>query len=101
MLVIFLKKSDYDTKIKDIENKCTTTTEFNKLASDSVNERIVQANIVNKTDFDNKPSDLNRKIVSNKTKDIFLAKKIIFMVKITSMKMVIQIVTYFNQFLDI
>ena len=38
-----VKKSDYDTKIKDIENKYITTTEFNKLASDAVNARIVQA----------------------------------------------------------
>ena len=39
-----VKKSDYDTKSKDIENKYITTTEFNKLASDAVNARIVQAN---------------------------------------------------------
>ena len=52
-----VKKSDYDTKIKDIENKYITTTEFNKLASDAVNARIVQANLVKKTDFDNKLSD--------------------------------------------
>ena len=32
MLVILLKKSEYDTKIKGIENKYITTTEFNKLA---------------------------------------------------------------------
>ena len=49
-----VKKSDYGTKIKDIENKYITTTEFNKLASDAVNARIVQANLVKKTDFDNK-----------------------------------------------
>ena len=76
MLVILLKKSDYDTKIKGIENKYITTTEFNKLASDAVNARIVQPNLVKKTDFDNKLSDLNRKIVSNKTKDISLAKEL-------------------------
>ena len=69
-----VKKSDYDTKIKDIENKYITTTEFHKLASDAVNTRIVQANLVKKTDFDNKLSDLNRKTVSNKTKDILLQK---------------------------
>ena len=74
MLVILLKKSDYNTKIENFENKYITTTEFNKLASDSVNARIVQANLVKKIDFDNKLSDLNRKIVSNKTKYISLAK---------------------------
>ena len=75
MLVILLKKAT-DTKIKDIENKYITTTKFNKLASDAVNARIVQANLVKKADFDNKLSDLNRKIVSNKTKDISLAKEL-------------------------
>ena len=71
-----VKKSDYDTKIKEIENKYITTTEFNKLASDAVNARIVEANLVKKTDFDNKLSDLNIKIVSNKTKDISLGKEL-------------------------
>ena len=32
--------------------------------------------MVNKTDFDNKLSDLNRKILSNKTKDISIAKEL-------------------------
>ena len=71
-----LKKNDYDTKIRDIENKCITTTEFNKLASDAVKARIVQANLVKKTDFDNKLSNVKRKVVSNETKDISLAKKL-------------------------
>ena len=61
----------------------------------------MQANLVKKTDFDNKLSDLNRKIVSNKTKDISLAKEVIFMPKISLMNMVIKIITYFNQFLNI
>ena len=76
LMLVILLKSDYDTKIKDIENKYITTTEFNKLASDAVNARIILAKFSKKTDFDNKLSDLNRKIVSNKTKDISLAKKI-------------------------
>ena len=77
-----VKKTDYNTKITEIEKKLTdhnhdkyiTTTEFNKLATDAVNARIVQANLVKKTDFDSKLSDLNRKIVSNKTKNISTAK---------------------------
>ena len=40
-----------------------------------MNTRIVQANLVKKTDFDNKLSNLNRKFVSNKTKDISIAKE--------------------------
>ena len=77
-----VKKTDYDTKVGEIEKKLTdhnhdkyiTTTKFNKLATDAINARIVQANLVKKTDFDNKLSDLNRKTVSNKTKDILLQK---------------------------
>ena len=57
-------------------DKYITTTEFNKLATYAVNVRIVQANLVKKTDFDNKLSDLNRKIVSSKIKDISLAKEL-------------------------
>ena len=79
-----VKKTDYNTKITEIEKKLTdyshdkyiTTTEFNKLATDTFNARIVQANLVEKTDFDNKLSDLNRKIISNKTKDISIAKEL-------------------------
>ena len=67
-------KSYYDTKIKNIENKYITTTEFNKLATDAFNTRTVQANLVKKTDFNNKLSDLNRKIISNKMKDISIVK---------------------------
>ena len=75
MLVILLKKSDYDTKIKGIENKYITTTEFNKLASDAVNARIAQANLVKKTDFDNKLSDLNRKILYQIKRKTYLLQK--------------------------
>ena len=79
-----VKKIDYDTKVTEIEKKLTdhnhdkyiTTTEFNKLATDTVNTRIVQANLVKKTDFGNKLSNLNRKILSNKKKDISLAKEL-------------------------
>ena len=71
-------KTDYNTKITEIENKLTdhdhdkyiTTPEFNKLAADAFNARPVQANIVKKTDFDAKLSSLNRKITSNKTKHL-------------------------------
>ena len=77
-----VKKTDYDTKVTEIEKKLTghnhdkyiTTTEFNKLATDTVNTRIVQANLVKKTDFGNKLSNLNRKIASNKKKTYLLQK---------------------------
>ena len=70
MLVIQLKKTDYNTKVTEIENKLNNhnhdkyidTSEFNKLAVDVFNARIAQANLITKTDFDDKLSNLNRKI---------------------------------------
>ena len=47
MLVILLKKSGYDTKIKEIESKYVSNTEFKS--------KLAQANLMTKTDFDDKP----------------------------------------------
>ena len=79
-----VKKTEYNTKVTEIKKKLTdhshnkyiTTTEFNKLATDAINARLVQADLVKYTDFDNKLSDLNSKIVSNKMKDISIAKEL-------------------------
>ena len=59
MLVIQLKKTDYNTKITDIENKINShnhdkyiyTSEFNKLAADVFNARLAQANLIKKNRF--------------------------------------------------
>ena len=69
-----LKKADYNTKVTDIKNKLNnhnhdkyiTTPEFNILVADVFNATIAQANLITKTDFDDKLSNLNRKITSNK-----------------------------------
>ena len=61
--------------ITEIEKKLTdykhdeyiTTTEFNKL-------KLAQANLITKTDFNNKLSSFNRKIVLNKTRHLFIEK---------------------------
>ena len=71
-----VKNAGYNTKVTGIENKLTDhnrdkyidTQEFNKLAADVFNARIAQANLITKTDFDSKLSNLNRKITSYKTK---------------------------------
>ena len=71
-----VKKTDYNTKINDIENilnnhnhdKYVATTEFNTLAANVFNARLAQANLITKTDFDAKLSSLNIKFTSNKTK---------------------------------
>ena len=74
-----VKNTNYNTKVKETEKKITdhshdkyiTTQEFNKL-------KLAQANLITKTDFDNKLSSLNRKITANKTKhlvvEVFLKK---------------------------
>ena len=70
-----VKKTNYNTKITDIENKLNNhnhdkyvaTSQFNTLAA-VFNARLAQANLITKTDFDAKLSSLNRKITANKTK---------------------------------
>ena len=70
-----VKKTDYDTKISDIEKKIAyhnhdkyiTTQEFNKLSTENFNARLAQTNVITKTDFDAKPQSLSNWITSNKT----------------------------------
>ena len=65
-----MKKTDYNAKVTEIENNIInhkhdeyiTTPGFNKLAADAFNTRIAQPNLVKKTDFDDKLSNLNRTI---------------------------------------
>ena len=72
------KKTEYNTKISDLEKKLTdhkhykyiTTPEFNKLTIENVAARLKQANLITKTYFDNKLASLNRKITSNKTRHL-------------------------------
>ena len=46
-----------------------TTPEFNRLTAENFTALLTQANLVNKTDFDNnKLININKKITSNKTK---------------------------------
>ena len=65
-----VKKTDYDTKVTEIENKLNnhnhdkyiTTPEFNTLAADVFNAKLSQANLITKADFDAKLSSLDREI---------------------------------------
>ena len=73
-----VKKTDYNTKISEIETKLTnrdhdkyiTTSEYNNLAAGVFTARLAQANLLTKTDFDDKVRSLNQKINSNKTKHL-------------------------------
>ena len=63
-----------NTKISKAENKIPnhdkyiTTPKFNKLTAENVTVRLNQANVVTKTDFDNKLTSFNRIIISSKKK---------------------------------
>ena len=63
-----------NTTISEVENKIPnhakyiTTQEFIKLTAETFAATSTQANLVEKTDFDNKLVSCNRKITSNKTK---------------------------------
>ena len=69
MLVVLLKKTDYDTKVTEIENKLNNhnrdkyidTSAFNKLAADVFNAILGQASLITKTDFDAKLFNINKK----------------------------------------
>ena len=69
-----VKKTDYNTKISEIEKKITdhnhdkyiTTPEFNKLATENFKARLAQANVVTKTDFDTKLQDISKRILQIK-----------------------------------
>ena len=63
-----------NTKITEVENKIPDhakfiiTQQFNKLTTKNFEARLKQADLVNKTDFDNKIISFNSKITSSKTK---------------------------------
>ena len=69
-----VKKTDYNTKTSELEKKFThhnhekyiTTPEFDKLTAENFAARLIKANLVTKTDFDNKLGSLNRKILQIK-----------------------------------
>ena len=64
----------FNTKISEVENKIPdhakyiTTQEFNKLTAKNFAARLKQANLMSKTDFDNKLISFNKTVTSNKTK---------------------------------
>ena len=71
VLLFQLKRTDYNTKITEIENKLKNhnpdkyidTSEFNKLVPDVFNARLAQANLITKTDFEAKLLSLNKKLL--------------------------------------
>ena len=83
-LVNLVRKTDYNTKITEIENKLNNhnhdkyidTQEFNTSAADIFNARLALANLITKADFDAKLSSRNRKITENKTKNLLVQNEL-------------------------
>ena len=63
LLKLKKKPTDHD------HDKYITNSKFNTLASNVFNARLAQANLVTKTNFDNKVSSFDSKIVANKIKN--------------------------------
>ena len=69
--------TDTENKLNNHDHdKYINTLEFNKLAADTFNARIAQANLITKTDFDTKLSSLNRKITNNKSKHLLVENEL-------------------------
>ena len=74
-MLVTLLKTDYRTKVTEIENKLSNhnhdkyiiTPEFSELTADVFNVRIAQANLITKTELGSKLSNLNREITKSKT----------------------------------
>ena len=71
-----------NTKISEVKNKIPdnykyiATQEFNKLTAENFAARLKEADLMNKTDFDNKLTSFNRRITSNKSKHLEVQKKL-------------------------
>ena len=72
MLVVYLEKKLTNHN----HDKYVTTPEFNTLAAYFFNGRLVQANLITKTDFDAKLLSLNKKITSSKSKHLLLENEL-------------------------
>ena len=70
------QKTNYDTKISDLEKKITdhdhdkyiTTSEINALATNVANTKITQTNLATKTNFDINVLSIDSKITATKSK---------------------------------
>ena len=71
-----------NTKISEVENKIPdlakyiAAQELNKLTAENFAARLKQADLVNKTEFDNKLTSFNRSITSNRTKRLEVQRKL-------------------------
>ena len=80
-----VKKTDYNTKISDIEKKITdhdhdkyiTTPEFTTMAASTFNARLTaQTNLMKKTEFDAKLKSISDRVILNKSKHLFVENEV-------------------------
>ena len=71
--VLSTKISEVENKIPD-QGKYITTQEFNKLMAENFTVRLKQADLVNKTDVNDKLTSFNKPILSNKIKHLEVQK---------------------------
>ena len=69
------KISEFENKVPD-SSKYVTSYEFNKLTAESFEPRLKQADLVNKTDFNNELTSFGKQMTSNKTKHLEVLKKL-------------------------
>ena len=71
-----------NTKVSEVEYEIrgnaeyVTTQEFTKLTAENLAARLKQADLVNKTDFNNKLTTFSKRITSNKTKHLEIQNKL-------------------------
>ena len=97
-----VKNTDYDTKVTEIENKFNnhnhnkyiTTTEFNTLAADVFDARLLQANLVTKTICDATVSSLLKSFesIENELKKLKTFDLVLLLARATLKKMVHKII---------
>ena len=80
-----VKKTDYNTKISEIESKVNdhnhgkyiTTPEFNTMAADVFKVRLaVQAGLIRKPDFDFRLKEISDRVTKNKTKHLLVENRL-------------------------
>ena len=66
------KKTDYDTKISDIETKYFNTSDYNKFMSEILDTKMKEKRLVNKSNISNplKDFDLNTKLTTSAKKGL-------------------------------
>ena len=80
-----VKKTDYNTKISELENKANdhnhdkyiTIPEFNTMAADIFKTRLaVQTDLIRKPDFDSKLKEISDTVTENKTKHLLVENEL-------------------------